>query len=127
CRGGWTSVGQSTPAHPTPATWCGRRGRRSPRCGRPRRRLRAGRSESRRSSAGRTPMNPRDGGGESVAKRLRITYRRSVIGRPEDQKKTIRSLGLRKLNSTVEQPDTPTIRGMIAKVRHLVDVEEVDA
>jgi len=62
-----------------------------------------------------------------VAKRLRITYRRSVIGRPEDQKKTIRSLGLRKLNSTVEQPDTPTIRGMIAKVRHLVDVEEVDA
>ena len=72
-------------------------------------------------------MNPRDGGGESVVKRLRITYRRSVIGRPEDQKKTIRSLGLRKLNSTVEQPDTPTIRGMIAKVRHLVDVEEVDA
>lgn len=62
-----------------------------------------------------------------MAKRLRITYRRSAIGRPEDQKKTIRSLGLGKLNSTVEQADTPTIRGMIARVRHLVEVEEVDA
>ncbi|BAS29070.1 50S ribosomal protein L30 [Limnochorda pilosa] len=62
-----------------------------------------------------------------MSKRLRITYRRSAIGHTEDQKKTIRSLGLGKLNSTVEQADTPTIRGMIAKVRHLVQVEEVDA
>lgn len=62
-----------------------------------------------------------------MSKRLRITYRRSAIGYTEDQKKTIRSLGLGKLNSTVEQADSPTIRGMIAKVRHLVQVEEVDA
>lgn len=62
-----------------------------------------------------------------MARRLRITYRRSAIGYPEDQKKTIRSLGLRRLNSTVEHADTPTIRGMIARVRHLVQVEEVDA
>ncbi len=59
-------------------------------------------------------------------KRLRITYRKSMIGYRQEQRDTLRSLGLRRLHQTVEHPDTPTIRGMIAKVRHLVDVEEVE-
>jgi ribosomal protein L30 len=57
--------------------------------------------------------------------KLRITYSKSGIGYSRDQKDTIRSLGLRKLNSTVIQDDTPTIRGMVFKVRHLVRVEEL--
>ena len=58
---------------------------------------------------------------------LRITYKKSSIGYSQSQKETIRSLGLRKLNQVVEQPDTPSIRGMIFKVKHLVAVEEVPA
>lgn len=58
---------------------------------------------------------------------LRITLVRSTIGRPADQGRTVASLGLRKLNSTVERPDTPSIRGMVTKVRHLVKVEEIPA
>lgn len=57
--------------------------------------------------------------------RLKITYRKSAIGYSHDQKATIRSLGLRRLNSVVIHDDTPTIRGMIFKVRHLVSVEEI--
>ncbi len=57
--------------------------------------------------------------------RLRITYVKSAIGYEERQKQTIRALGLRKLHQSVEQDDTPVIRGMIDKVRHLVIVEEV--
>lgn len=59
--------------------------------------------------------------------RLRITLVRSTIGRPADQGRTVASLGLRKLNSTVERPDNPSIRGMVAKIHHLVRVEEVPA
>ncbi len=58
---------------------------------------------------------------------LRITYSTSAIGVEKDQKQTVRRLGLRRLGQTVEQPDTPAIRGMIHKVRHLVTVEEVEA
>ncbi len=57
--------------------------------------------------------------------RLRVTQRRSVIGRPRDQKDTVRRLGLHRIGDTVVKEDRPEIRGMIAKVRHLVDVEEV--
>jgi large subunit ribosomal protein L30 len=57
--------------------------------------------------------------------KLRITYKKSTIGYSQDQKDTVRSLGLRKLNSTAIQDDTPSIRGMIFKVRHLVQVEEL--
>lgn len=60
------------------------------------------------------------------SKRLRITYAKSVIGYPSDQRETLRSLGLRRLHQTVEHVDTPTIRGMIAKVQHLVQVKVVD-
>ncbi len=59
-------------------------------------------------------------------KRLRITYVKSAIGYREEQRATLRSLGLRQLRQVVEHPDTPTIRGMIAKVQHLVRVEEID-
>jgi large subunit ribosomal protein L30 len=57
--------------------------------------------------------------------KLRITYTKSMIGYSQDQKATVRSLGLRKLNSTVIREDTPVVRGMIFKVRHLVSVEEL--
>lgn len=59
--------------------------------------------------------------------RLRITLVRSTIGRPGDQGRTVRSLGLRRLNHTVERPDQPAIRGMVQKISHLVRVEEVPA
>ncbi|MFZ5810278.1 MAG: 50S ribosomal protein L30 [Chloroflexota bacterium] len=57
-------------------------------------------------------------------KTLRITLVRSPIGYPQRQKDTVRALGLKKLNQTVEHLDSPVIRGMIAKVTHLVEVEE---
>lgn len=57
--------------------------------------------------------------------KLKIKLVRSVIGHPETQRKTVRSLGLRKLNSTSVIADSPTIRGQIFKVKHLVEVEEI--
>ncbi|MGA2285708.1 MAG: 50S ribosomal protein L30 [Dehalococcoidia bacterium] len=57
---------------------------------------------------------------------LKITWVRSAIGRKEDQKRTIRALGLRRLGQTVVHSDSPTMRGMIRKVNHLVSVEEAD-
>ena len=56
--------------------------------------------------------------------KLHITLVRSVIGRPEDQRATVKALGLTKTNSTMEHEDTPVIRGMINKVTHLVKVVE---
>ena len=60
-----------------------------------------------------------------MAKQLRITLVKSVIGRPETQRVTVRTLGLKKLNQSVEHEDTPQIRGMINKVSRLVKVEEL--
>ena len=57
--------------------------------------------------------------------KLAITLKRSVIGCPEDQRRTVRGLGLRKLQQTVIQPDNPSTRGATFKVRHLVEVREV--
>ena len=57
---------------------------------------------------------------------LRITYTKSAIGYRQRQKDTIRKLGLRKLHQTVEHEDSPSVRGMIAKVNHLVEVDEGD-
>jgi large subunit ribosomal protein L30 len=57
--------------------------------------------------------------------KLRVTYVKSSIGYNKRQKSTIKALGLRKLNQTVEHDDTPVIRGMINNVSHLVAVEEV--
>ncbi len=57
--------------------------------------------------------------------KLQITLKRSLIGRPQVQRQTVQSLGLRKTNSTVIKEDNPAIRGMINTVRHLVEVKEV--
>jgi large subunit ribosomal protein L30 len=57
--------------------------------------------------------------------KLQITYVRSAIGYSQRQKGTIRALGLKRLGDTVEQEDTPVIRGMLDKVGHLVQVDEV--
>lgn len=57
--------------------------------------------------------------------RLRITQVRSVIDRPKDQKRTVRALGLHRIRDSVVKDDRPEIRGMVAKVSHLVTVEEV--
>jgi large subunit ribosomal protein L30 len=58
------------------------------------------------------------------SKTLRITWVKSSIGYSEQQKGTIRALGLRRLGYSVEHEDTPVIRGMINKVSHLVEVQE---
>lgn len=60
-----------------------------------------------------------------MAGKLRITQVKSVISSPKDQKATVRALGLKRINDTVEQDDTPAIRGMVFKVKHLVKVEEL--
>jgi large subunit ribosomal protein L30 len=62
---------------------------------------------------------------EQTMKVLRITLTRSPIGYSQRHKATVRALGLRRLHQTVEQADTPALRGMIAKVNHLVEVEEI--
>jgi large subunit ribosomal protein L30 len=54
---------------------------------------------------------------------LRIKWVRSFVGCPRGMRATIRGLGFRRMNQVVERPDTPTIRGMIHKVHHLVEVE----
>ena len=58
--------------------------------------------------------------------RLRVRQVRSKIGRKQNQRETLRSLGLKRLNDVVVKEDRPEIRGMIATVSHLVVVEEVD-
>jgi large subunit ribosomal protein L30 len=59
--------------------------------------------------------------------KLRITWVKSSIGYSKRHKATIRALGLRRLGETVEQADVPEIRGMLYKVNHLVQVEEIPA
>ncbi len=62
-----------------------------------------------------------------MAKQLEITLKRSLIGRPETQRVTVKTLGLRKLHQTVIQQDNPAIRGMVNQVIHLVEVKEIEA
>jgi large subunit ribosomal protein L30 len=57
--------------------------------------------------------------------KIKITQVRSAINRPEDQKRTVKALGLRRLHHTVIQNATPQILGMVRKVRHLVQTEDV--
>ncbi len=61
---------------------------------------------------------------ETTAGTIRVQYYRSVINRPKAQKEIVRSLGLTKLNQIVERPNTPGIRGMVAKVPHLLRIIE---
>ncbi len=58
------------------------------------------------------------------SKMLKITLVKSPIGKSARQKNTVRALGLRQIRQTVEHSDTPTIRGMIDKVSHLIEVQE---
>ena len=62
-----------------------------------------------------------------MAVRLRVTYRKSSIGYSERQKRTVQSLGLRRLGQHIDLDDTPTVRGMVFHVRHLVVVEEIES
>ena len=57
--------------------------------------------------------------------KVKVTLKRSLIGRPETQRRTVRALGLRKINSVVELPDNPALRGQLHKVEHLIKVEEI--
>ena len=57
--------------------------------------------------------------------KLRITWKKSTIGYNKNQRKVVEALGLRSLNGVVEHDNSPQIRGMIHKVRHLVHVEEI--
>ena len=57
---------------------------------------------------------------------LKIKLRRSYIGNPEKLRRVLRSLGLRKIGQTVTKPDVPTIRGMVNKVTHLVEVQKIE-
>jgi large subunit ribosomal protein L30 len=61
-----------------------------------------------------------------MTKKLKIKYVKSAIGYEQSQKDTVRSLGLKKLQSEVIVVDTPQVRGMVFKIRHLLQVEEVE-
>jgi len=59
-----------------------------------------------------------------MARKIKIRWVKSASGHTQDQRATVRALGLRKLQNSVEHDDTPQIRGMVFKVRHLVEVTE---
>jgi large subunit ribosomal protein L30 len=59
-----------------------------------------------------------------MAHKIRIRQVKSASGHKQDQVRTVRALGIRRLQQTVEHDDTPQIRGMIFKIRHLVEVED---
>ena len=63
---------------------------------------------------------------DNAKARVRVTQTGSPIGHPRDQRKTLIGLGLNKMNRTRELEDTPAVRGMIDKVKHLVRVEQAD-
>ena len=58
------------------------------------------------------------------SKSLKIQQVRSVVGRPRTQREVVRSLGLRRIRHVVEREDTPAVRGMVAKIPHLVEIVE---
>lgn len=60
----------------------------------------------------------------SSGKTLRVTWVKSDIGFPKDQKATVKALGLRRLHQTVEHKDIPALRGMLNKIIHLLKIEE---
>lgn len=61
---------------------------------------------------------------KEAAKSLRVTLVKSPIGYTKDQKATVRALGLRRMNQTVEHTDSPVLRGMLNKIIHLIKIEE---
>ena len=62
---------------------------------------------------------------KAATKTLRVTQVKSVIGETASQRGTVRALGLKRINDTADHVDTPVIRGMVFKVKHLVKVEEL--
>jgi large subunit ribosomal protein L30 len=62
---------------------------------------------------------------KKASKKLRVTYVKSSTGYSQRQKSTVRALGLKRLGDCVQHEDTPVIRGMLAKVEHLVRAEEI--
>jgi large subunit ribosomal protein L30 len=62
---------------------------------------------------------------KAADKKVKITQVKSAIGTPLDQKRTVRALGLKRIGDSVEQVDSPVMRGMVFKVKHLVKVEEL--
>lgn len=60
-----------------------------------------------------------------MAGKIKVTLRKSMIGRPEKHREVLRGMGLTKMNRTVQLENTPAIRGMIQKVLHLVEAEEI--
>ena len=60
----------------------------------------------------------------NTSKTVRVTWVRSDIGYPKDQRTTIRAIGFRRLNQTLELPDSPQLRGQIFKVKHMLKVED---
>ena len=60
-----------------------------------------------------------------MSSKLKVTLKKGLVGRPADQRGTVRALGLKRIGHTVEKEDRPEIRGMVFKVKHLVEVEEV--
>ncbi|MBI5552943.1 MAG: 50S ribosomal protein L30 [Desulfobacterales bacterium] len=60
-----------------------------------------------------------------MAGKIKVTLRRSMIGRPEKHREVLRGMGLTKMNKTVQLENTPAIRGMIQKVSHLIEAEEI--
>ncbi|MFC2165510.1 50S ribosomal protein L30 [Acidobacteriota bacterium] len=63
---------------------------------------------------------------KTAVKQLRIKLVRSVIGRPQKQREVVKGLGLRRINSEVIREDRPETRGMIRKIPHLIEVEELE-
>ncbi|MDP7422052.1 MAG: 50S ribosomal protein L30 [bacterium] len=61
-----------------------------------------------------------------MGRKLKITQKKSLIGRPEKHRRTVRSLGLGRISSSVVQNDSPSIRGMIFQTKHLLDVEPLE-
>ena len=62
-----------------------------------------------------------------MSSKIKVTLKKGVVGRPADQRGTVKALGLKRIGHTVEKDDRPEIRGMIFKVKHLVEVEELPA
>lgn len=60
----------------------------------------------------------------SAAKKIKVVQTRSEIGHPDDQRRTLRALGLGKIGRKVEHSDTPDVRGMLKKVGHLIQIEK---
>jgi large subunit ribosomal protein L30 len=61
-----------------------------------------------------------------MAKKLKVTQTRSLIGNKIKAKRTIEALGLKRMHQSVIHDDTPQIRGMVFKVKHMVSVEEIE-